>query len=239
MKYDKNKLKAVVDAYHSIKKGCSIERQGYVRYGVYKSLEEDARSESVLEHSTGVWALLRAMQTHFPDLVFSYWRDWEDAKDLAILHDIGETQTGDVCDDGTREESVDILERAFVQKACELTFGKSTAERLFKKFVEFQEKSTNFGRVLYMADKVEAVLQGLQYEKAGHGGKIDYISASAFELEGARETESEELADIWLYSFAKNANKYDYFELFLEIVIMAGQMVRKTEEPFPWLEKVI
>lgn len=225
-------------------KGMSlVPRIGYGKYGVYPDPYPNpcnsSRWESDLEHTAGLWKLTKLIQQNFPGEVFEYW-ELQDALEIADIHEIGEQVTGDVCDDGDRDaRTLDTIEREFIKKTYLVGYSKKMAKHLYKRFVEFQERSTCFGRTMYCCDKCEAILQGLFYEKQGRGGRLYYITASRLELEAARRTNSYDLVDVWLYSFVKNAHGYEYFELFIDLIVTAGQIIRGTDDPFPWLGDMI
>ncbi len=240
-KYDEVTLKRLANNWTEFKGLALIPRSGYWRYGIYPEpdLRDWSRWESDLEHTAGLWKLVKLIQQNFPSQFFDYW-EIQDALEIADIHEIGEKATGDVCDDGERDaETLDAVERDFIQKTYLVGYSKTTAERLFKRFVEFQERSTHFGRLMYCCDKCEALLQGLLYEKQGRGGQLYYSDASPLEIEGARYANNNKLVDVWLYSFVKNAREYEHFDFFMELIITAAKLVRGVDSPFPWLDELI
>lgn len=246
--YDEEVLARMVRNWAELKGLQFVPRAGYARYGTYK-LPPDAqmnrfvdpnRWESDLEHTAGLWKLVKLLQLFFPDRFFEYY-EYQDALEIAELHEIGEKVTGDVCDDGTRNaELLDQMERDFIQQVYLADYSdEELISRLFGKFVEFQERSTLFGRTMYCLDKTEAMLQSLIYEACGRGGRLNPYRASAMEAEGMRIAGTNRTVDIWLYSFVKNAKDYECFRLCLELVIKAAQMLTDESSPFLWLDNVL
>ncbi len=239
--YDEITLKRIINNWFEFKGLSLIPRSGYWRYGIYPEpdVRDWSRWESDLEHTAGLWKLVKLIQQNFPGKFFDYW-EIQDGLEIADIHEIGEKVTGDICDDGQRDaETLDAIERDFIQKSYLVGYAEQTAKRLFERFVEFQNRSTHFGRLMYSCDKCEAMLQGLLYESQGRGGHLYYTDASPLEVEGARYANNDKLVDIWLYSFVKNAKDYEHFDFFVELIVNAAQMIRNTKEPFPWLEKFI
>ena len=216
-------------------------RSGYAKYGIYPDPDplDYSRWESDLEHTAGLWKLVKLIQQNFPEQFFKYW-ELQDALEIADIHEIGEKITGDICDDGERDNAtLDLVERQFIRETYLVGYSKSTAEHLFELFCQFQNRSTRFGQTMYCCDKAEAMLQGLLYEKQKRGGHLLYANAAPLEIEGARVANTDRLVDVWLYSFVKNAKKYEYFDFFIALIVCAARMVRKVDDPFPWLKPLL
>lgn len=239
--FDLEILERIINNWIEFKELALVPRSGYGKYGIYPEPDplDHSRWESDLEHTAGLWKLVKLLQQNFPGQFFNYW-ELQDALEIADLHELGEKVTGDICDDGERDsETLDLAERQFIKEAYLTGYSKANAEHLYELFCQFQNRSTKFGRTMYCCDKTEAMLQGLLYEKQGRGGQLFYGEASPLEIEGARVANNNKLVDIWLYSFIKNAKNYEYFEFFINFIVKAAQIVRKVEDPFPWLHKIL
>ncbi|MBQ6354863.1 HD domain-containing protein [Candidatus Saccharibacteria bacterium] len=158
-------------SYRMFKREADIARAGYYLCKVYpEPTEEDFlnRFESDLEHSAGVARLVSDMAAWFPEL----FPDVETAIKLAQLHDIGEIYIGDIADDGNpaHAQKEDIEQVTFLEWLY--TQPEETWEDTYQYYLEFQEKSTPRGQALYIADKLEAILQLLNYELRGLYGDV-------------------------------------------------------------------
>lgn len=239
--YDEKVLDRVIKNWMEFKEMSLIPRAGYAKYGIYPEPDylDNARWESDLEHTAGLWKLVKLIQQNFPGEIFQYW-EIQDGLEIADIHEVGEKVTGDVCDDGQRDaEELDKIEQDFVREVYLVGYSRKSAAHLFNRFVEFQKRSTHFGRLMYCCDKCEAILQGLLYEKQGRGGKMYYADSSPLEIEGARVTNSYKLVDVWAYSFVKNAKDYEHFGFFVELITKAAQIVRNEDDPFPWIRLIV
>lgn len=227
--------------YYYLKRESRVVRSGFGLYGVYDYDPEQpfdgARSESDLEHTAGMTALTTLTSLYYPELIPPAELSLYLA--AAQLHEIGEVELGDLPDDGTRNEQQKCqAERAAVERYVRdlpAPFGAELA--MF--FIEFQHRSTRRGRILYGLDKLEAVLQGLIYEREGRGGhslnKSRRRKLSAQDRQNIADTGSPKLADIWAVHFMERILATPEEPVFLEVLEAAVRDVRG--EWFPWAQQ--
>lgn len=222
-------------SYRMIKQEANIARAGYYLCQVYpEPTEEDffTRFESDLEHSCGMTRLVSDMAEWFPEL----FPDTESAIRLAQTHDVGEIYIGDIADDGSPAhaqkedaEQVTFLEWLYTQP-------KHVWEDTFQYYLEFQDKSTPRGQALYAADKLEAILQLLNYEMHGLYGDVRLKNPpSERDLKFGAKIGTYNATDVWACHF-KNivVDRFDP-EITLPFVCVLDSAVTDARgEWFPW-----
>lgn len=152
-------------------------RMGFNMYGIHGSAVPSVgaanKPEYILEHMGGTVEILRLMFSYVPQLQRGL--DVALAYEIAHLHDIGEPLTGgDTVDDGTRNEAEKDSAELAAFRDFVSQLPSTTRNRLVDGFQQFQEKSTKLGRLIYCADKSEAVAQGLVYARAGFSGNANF-----------------------------------------------------------------
>ena len=208
--------------YLILKSECEVVRAGFGIYGIYPyklgARSDWSRSESDLEHTAGMVILTMLMAMYHPEIV----PPSEVALYMmaALLHEVGETEIGDIPDDGSRNEA-----------------EKITRERQ-DALIEFQDLTTRRGRVLYCLDKVEALLQGLRYERDGRGGDVRNKEAmmclSAQDQRGIERSQSTRLVDIWAAHYLDKTAAMPEARVFNELLKAAVIEVRG--EWFSWAQ---
>jgi putative hydrolase of HD superfamily len=117
--------------------------------------------ESVAEHSfrTTVIAMILA------DL---RGQDTQKTMRMALLHDLAEVETGDLTPEqkGSGELSYALLEDEVMTKII-LTLPKSLVERYLELWKEYHEMASPEAETVNHADKIEMLLQAIEYEKSG------------------------------------------------------------------------
>lgn len=132
-----------------------FNRSGWCYYGVFSP-------ESIADHSFSVSFLAMLLLEFFKDRGY----DIDEAKvmKMAVLHEIGEARLGDLQLDARRLLGVDYIsqvERRAVSEVLE-AFPK-----LSKLWNEFEDGETVEALIVKIADKLELMLQALDYEKRG------------------------------------------------------------------------
>ena len=197
--------------YWQIKAGLMhVTRSGFGLYGIYPyDLETGSeigpvvRSESDAEHSFGVAVLVMLVAMYCPEFIHP--SEAVICLQVALLHEIGEIVVGDIPDDGRRDEAgkKERELQVVMQFVKDLPSPHDTS--LMLAFLELQDRSPRLGRLLHGLDKLEAVLQGLIYEKEGHGGdilnKALQIQLSRQDHENMQRSASTRLVDIWAVHF--------------------------------------
>ena len=160
------------EKYVKFKAGLSaVPRTGFYLAGCYPKPENKffdiTRGESDLEHVAGTVFLTKLIVDFFPEII-PFWQ-YGDYVSVLLLHEIGEIETGDIPDDGTRDNEKKDAEE-FESLAEYLTgFQSKNSLNIFR---ELQQRSRIRGENLYMIDKLDAIFQGLIFEMNGHGGTL-------------------------------------------------------------------
>lgn len=169
--------KRIWEGYKSYASGCGTMRKGFEVAGQACLTDDKAcdierflsRGESILEHQAKVAWLCSIIVSNFP-FIF-YLMDPQLSADawylmtVALTHDVGESEIGDIPDDGRVEHGhKDSLERDFYEKFAK-AYNPFHQKRLLELFKQFQDKNSLYGQLLYSLDKTEFVLMALLLEK--------------------------------------------------------------------------
>ena len=227
-------------AYSEFKQLGFVTRSGFGLYGIYPYGDEEKsitpKRESDLEHTAGMQNLIRLIHFFFPEIIPD--TQLHDYLFGAELHELGEIATGDIPDDGNRNErEKDRIERLkirnYLSKLPEPY--RSQGELIFD---EFQKRNTSFGQILYCIDKTEAILQGLVYENHGRPGILkNKPIVSTNDIIYAQKTNSFSLVDIFALSFFEKAKEYTNIVFFGKLIKTATIDVRGM--PFEWPESTL
>lgn len=137
------------------------------------------RGESILEHQARVAWLASAFASNFPEFfgkiyeneMASYTRSFF-AITVALCHDIGEVEVGDIPDDGRPEHGAKDSVELSVFSRMMYAYSLEDAHTMTAIFQHFQNKDSPAGQALFVLDKVEAVLSQLFLEQYEHYGAI-------------------------------------------------------------------
>ncbi|XP_066325102.1 uncharacterized protein [Miscanthus floridulus] len=130
----------------------TTKRAGWVKRGVQAP-------ESVADHMyrMGVMALVAA---DLPGV------DRNRCVKMAIVHDIAEAIVGDITpSDGVPKEEKSRREKEALDHMCELLGGGSRAQEIRELWMEYEENASLEAKVVKDFDKIEMILQALEYEK--------------------------------------------------------------------------
>lgn len=232
-KTTKDNLLSVWESYSNFKSLSTVIRSGFGLYGIYpyNPSDKSPKPESDLEHTAGMVILIQLLSIYFPEIIPK--TQLNDYIFGAEIHELGEILTGDIPDDGNRNEQ----EKDCIEKQAISNFLSNLPEPYRSKgellFEDFQKRSTTFGQILYCIDKTEAVLQGLVYEKSGHPGLLTFkTNCSPADKEYAKKTSSNNLVDIFALSFFEKAKNYTNAIFFAKLIDVAVRNVRGR--PFVW-----
>ncbi|AQK69007.1 uncharacterized protein LOC100281836 precursor [Zea mays] len=130
----------------------TTKRAGWVKRGVQAP-------ESVADHMyrMGVMALVAA---DLPGV------NRDRCVKMAIVHDIAEAIVGDITpSDNVPKEEKNRREKEALDHMCELLGGGSRAQEIRELWMEYEENASLEAKVVKDFDKVEMILQALEYEK--------------------------------------------------------------------------
>lgn len=84
---------------------------------------------------------------------------------MAAVHDIAEAIVGDIApDDGVSKLEKSRREKAALEHMCGLLGGGSVAKEIGELWMEYEENSSPEAKIVKDFDKVEMILQALEYE---------------------------------------------------------------------------
>ncbi|XP_071716046.1 uncharacterized protein [Rutidosis leptorrhynchoides] len=84
---------------------------------------------------------------------------------MAIVHDIAEAIVGDITpSDGVPKAEKSRLEKEALENMCKLLGGGPRAEEIHELWMEYEANSTTEAKVVKDFDKIEMILQALEYE---------------------------------------------------------------------------
>ena len=166
--------------------------------------------------------------------------------EAATIHDLPENITGDIPDNRNRDEAEkNRIENAYFEDLM-TTYPPSQSPHCWKikrLLREMQDKSSFEGRILYVADKLSAILMMLHYDRAQLYPSINpsdpRISKASREEREFCEVQQDGtilLSELWTVDFlyGRNIVQYDDTGFFLSVLVMATLIVRG--EWYSWRE---
>ncbi|KAF7036858.1 hypothetical protein CFC21_047384 [Triticum aestivum] len=141
---------------HSLK---TTKRKGWINHSI-------KGSESIADHMYRM-ALMALIADDLPAV------NRERCIKIAIVHDIAEAIVGDITpSDGIPKAEKSRREQEALNEMCEVLGGGSTAEEIKGLWEEYENNSSVEANLVKDFDKVEMILQALEYEKE-HGKVLD------------------------------------------------------------------
>ncbi|KAK8597982.1 hypothetical protein V6N13_095374 [Hibiscus sabdariffa] len=133
---------------HSLK---TTKRTGWVR-------KEVQNPESIADHMYRM-GLMSLIASDIPGI------DRDKCVKMAIVHDIAEAIVGDITpSDGIPKDEKSRREREALDHMCKLLGGGSRAKEISELWMEYEENSSSEAKIVKDFDKVEMILQALEYE---------------------------------------------------------------------------
>lgn len=240
-----NAPKSIWEMYKNYRSNDVVIRSGSGLCGVYPYDPSKPKMEDYVEsdtlHSTTVEELAQNIFRFYPALF-----DLQNQKRIIQLlryHDLGETV--DNPDDGSKNHEEKFAEElaTFIGKIQSLPVAMQ--EDLIRDFVVFE----NAGYELWdedrkqammfakLCDKADAPLGALLYELQGRNGSLLYKKEHFGGITEQDERFANEIgeytqAGIWFAHMIDTYSRFDYLEIFIEIIVEACKEVRG--EVFPW-----
>ncbi|GER52658.1 metal-dependent phosphohydrolase HD domain-containing protein [Striga asiatica] len=129
----------------------ATKRAGWVRRGVKEP-------ESIADHMYRM-GLMALIASDIPGV------NREKCMKIAIVHDIAEAIVGDITpSDGIPKEEKSRREQEALKNMCELLGGGERAEEIRDLWMEYEDNSSMEAKLVKDFDKVEMILQALEYE---------------------------------------------------------------------------
>ena len=246
---DAKELAFIVTQLAHIAKNSLVLRSYNLRYGLTK---RNVAFESVGGHTNLVSALIdRALsEIYGEDFEFVETPDgysYREIIEAVRRHDLPENETGDIPDNGNRDEAEKLrLERLFQKKFSHLSprreakFEKSVC-RLLK---EMDEKSSETGRLLFLADKTAALFMTLCYDDVGHPPLMKQKSRHAsnrdreeMALCDRHENHACYASEMWAIDYFKMRSLIDFDDagFFTAVIVTYTLMINKRW--YEWRER--
>lgn len=227
--------------YAAFKRQTLVMRAGFARMGIYPGTPdgktEPLRSESVAEHVLGTLILLDEIAMFCPEMV----SEAEALRCMRLLlkHEVGESEIGDIPDDGRRNET----QKNDAELRAMMRYGESLPApygiQILRDFIDFQNKRSALMQLAYCIDKGETVLQCVLYEQDGRDTAcVDEALLQSLSEQDRRymqKTGSTRIVDNWSAHYLDLIQGFWCAPMFTEILRAAVEDVRG--EWFPWLEK--
>lgn len=169
---------------HSLK---TTKRAGWVRKEVWEP-------ESIADHMYRM-GLMALIASDLPGI------NREKCIKMAIVHDIAEAIVGDITPaDGIPKLEKSRREREALESMCELLGGGPRAKEISDLWMEYEENSSLEAKVVKDFDKVEMILQALEYENEQGKNLEEFFESTA----GKFQTE---LGKAWALEVASRRRK--------------------------------
>ena len=162
--------------------------------------------------------------------------------EAAILHDLAENETGDIPDNRDRNEAEKLQQEDAYNDEILETYPEVYRPKLKKLLKEMQDKSSSEGRILYVADKLSAIIMMLVYDM------VETYPPYVFEDEKSISKISKEeialchklpnngilLSELWTADFlyGRKIVNYDDGGFYTAILVMATLLVHN--EWYKW-----
>ncbi len=148
-------VKDILDVMDHVLRLKRFNRSGWCYYGVFAP-------ESIADHSFSVSFLSMLLVEFFRER--GYKVDETKVLKMAILHEIGESRLGDLQLDARRLLGMDYISKVERKAVNEIL---EAFPELSKIWNEFEDGKTLEALIVKIADKLELLLQALDYEKRG------------------------------------------------------------------------
>ena len=201
------------------------------------------RGESDLEHQAKTaWLALAFIGSRigFFELPVADMAVWS-LVTVALCHDVGEIESGDIVDDGNPLHDTKDEAELKIFKKMAFAFPPESCEMLVNDYRRLQKKIDNGnGQALYVADKLEAVLMQLFYEKHGCPGRItakpNPTDSDKYYME---ITGSDSSADCWAAHFCAHIRNFPERIKEPARALLDAAVRDVRGEPFAWWNKDI
>ncbi|KAH6818543.1 Metal-dependent phosphohydrolase [Perilla frutescens var. frutescens] len=166
----------------------TTKRAGWVRRGVQEP-------ESIADHMYRM-GLMALIASDNPSV------NRDKCIKMAIVHDIAEAIVGDITPaDGVPKEEKSRREQEALQKMCEVLGGGERAQEIRELWMEYEENSSMEAKVVKDFDKVEMILQALEYETEQGKNLEEFFQSTA----GKFQTD---LGKAWALEVASRRKKH-------------------------------
>ena len=233
----------------------SFVPRSYIHY--YGLSEDPLTNESVSAHTNLVLALVEEALDYYYGKDFgepgSKWARTIDGytrreiMEAARMHDLPENVSGDVPDNGNRDNEAKDREEAefYYNYTRSYTRGKTKfGDNVLSLLLQMRNPNSPTGRLLYMADKTAALLITLQYDEVSLPPTMDYNNPLAserdkkeMELCDYKENDKYRASEMWAIDYFKmrRISDQDDYGFFTAIVVM--RTLEVNGKWYSWREK--
>lgn len=163
--------------------------------------------------------------------------DRNEIDEAILLHDLPENETGDTPDNRSRNEAAKLKNDISYAEYIMTTYRPAYythCRKIRRLLKEMEQKSSLIGRLIYVADKVSAIIMMLCYDKLGYYPRV-YVGEST--LGGITDTEIDMCtkqqdsgmlcSELWTidYLYGRELIGYDDIGFCTAIVVMATLLV--------------
>lgn len=146
----------------------TLKRAGWVIRGI-------KNAESVAEHSyrTAILGMVLAKKLKLTK------RQKLRLIEMALIHDLGEAYVGDI----VPEQNIPKAKKHLLEKKAQkkIFANLENGKYYYKLWLEYEENKTKVSNILHQLDKLEMVIQALEYQKVHKQKKFDDFIESARE----------------------------------------------------------
>ncbi|CAA6671432.1 unnamed protein product [Spirodela intermedia] len=156
----------------------TTKRKGWINHGIREP-------ESIADHMYRM-AIMALISGDLPGV------NRERCIKIAIVHDIAEAIVGDITpSDNVPKAEKSRLEKAALDEMCKVLGGGLRADEIKELWAEYENNSSIEANLVKDFDKVEMILQALEYEME-HGKVLDeFFLSTAFQTEVGRSWAAE------------------------------------------------
>ena len=205
--------------------------------------------ESASAHSNLVAAMVdRALSWHYGPAVqftndgYSY----REIMEAIRRHDLSENVTGDIPDDGDRDEAAKNQAKREYQSRFSALYSEYESgfeSKVSRLLIEMEERSSLTGRLLYTANKASAIIMALCYEELGStpfktlGRPYTDRDRQEFELCSLAENDLYYASEMWTIDYIKLRQliEYDDTGFFTALIVMYTLKVH--QQWYSWRER--
>lgn len=213
-----------------IKPGMIARSYNHPRYG---KQEFEVAPESVGAHTFAMVALVNKALDFIYGENFDRTNEGYSRREIleaVMRHDLPENKIGDIPDDGNRNDKAEgRAERVYWKNLGLYNKDKTTEAKVYKLLREMQDKASDAGRLIHVADKTIAILRTLYEDKVGVPAEmsIDYEFASVLDKKAMAICDNIvdrkcRASEMWTISYFKLKQNilYDRTGYFTALIVM-------------------
>lgn len=215
---------------------------------LYNLCEDEMVYESVSAHTN----LVEAIATWAFDLLPAFRRSYligdysfKDIQEAIRVHDLSENEIGDIPDNGGHdEEEKNAIEMTYYKKYAEKYHNFIFAKRVVELLDAMQKKNSFVGRMIYLSDKVAALIITLCLDEMGHPPLADLVSPWASNRDRAEMRLCDNTKDgmrhaseMWTMDFFEMRKLCQYDDTMFFTALIVAATLRVNGRWYRWRER--